>query len=95
MASRPRICNGSVSSRSGVGTYIEMERAQPVGAGTITARYVVDYRQRRATKGTIFSRHRDAIVTVAFAVVAFSIFAQGLTMRSLLRKLKQLPDASA
>jgi CPA1 family monovalent cation:H+ antiporter len=30
---------------------------------------------------------RDEIVTVAFAVVAFSIFAQGITMRPLLRKL--------
>jgi CPA1 family monovalent cation:H+ antiporter len=33
---------------------------------------------------------RDEIVTVSFAVVAFSIFAQGLTMKPLLRKLEQL-----
>jgi Na+:H+ antiporter len=36
--------------------------------------------------------HRDDIVTVAFAVVAFSIFAQGLTMTPLLRRLGQLGD---
>ncbi|MGD9842909.1 MAG: cation:proton antiporter, partial [Steroidobacteraceae bacterium] len=34
--------------------------------------------------------HHDDMVTVAFAVVAFSIFAQGLTMTPLLRKLGQL-----
>jgi Na+:H+ antiporter len=34
---------------------------------------------------------RDTIVTVAFAVVAFSVFGQGLTMTPLLRTLKQLP----
>lgn len=34
---------------------------------------------------------REAIVTVAFGVVAFSIFAQGLTMAPLLRKLKEIP----
>jgi CPA1 family monovalent cation:H+ antiporter len=34
-------------------------------------------------------RHQ-AIVTVTFAVVAFSVFAQGLTMPSLLRRLGQL-----
>ncbi|MBC7877946.1 MAG: sodium:proton antiporter [Anaerolineales bacterium] len=34
---------------------------------------------------------REAIVTVAFGVVAFSIFAQGLTMVPLLRKLKEIP----
>jgi CPA1 family monovalent cation:H+ antiporter len=33
---------------------------------------------------------RQAIVTVTFAVVAFSVFAQGLTMPSLLRRLGQL-----
>ncbi|HEX9473309.1 MAG TPA: sodium:proton antiporter [Steroidobacteraceae bacterium] len=33
---------------------------------------------------------RDAIVTVTFGVVAFSIFAQGLTMTPLLRRLGQL-----
>ncbi len=33
---------------------------------------------------------RHEIVTVSFAAVAFSIFAQGLTMTPLLRKLKQL-----
>jgi monovalent cation:H+ antiporter, CPA1 family len=36
--------------------------------------------------------HREEIVTVAFAVVAFSIFAQGLTMAPLLRTLGQLAD---
>ena len=34
---------------------------------------------------------RDAIVTISFAVVAFSIFAQGLTMKPLLRAAGQLP----
>ena len=34
---------------------------------------------------------REAIITVAFGVVAFSIFAQGLTMIPLLRKLKEIP----
>jgi len=38
---------------------------------------------------------RDDIVTVSFAVVAFSVFAQGLTMRPLLRKLAQLCTARA
>lgn len=38
---------------------------------------------------------RDDIVTVSFAVVAFSIFAQGLTMTPLLRKLAQLRTARA
>ena len=33
---------------------------------------------------------RDDIVTVAFAVVAFSVFAQGLTMGPLLRRLGEL-----
>ena len=37
---------------------------------------------------------RDAIVAVAFAVVAFSIFVQGLTMPWLIRKLG-LTSASA
>jgi len=36
--------------------------------------------------------HREAIVAVAFGVVAFSIFAQGLTMVPLLRKLKEIPE---
>ncbi len=35
---------------------------------------------------------RDAIITVTFAVVAFSIFAQGLTITPLLRRLGQLAD---
>jgi CPA1 family monovalent cation:H+ antiporter len=34
--------------------------------------------------------NRDAVITVTFAVVAFSVFAQGLTMKPLLRKLGQL-----
>jgi CPA1 family monovalent cation:H+ antiporter len=33
---------------------------------------------------------RDSVVTVTFGVVAFSIFAQGLTMTPLLRRLRQL-----
>lgn len=33
----------------------------------------------------------DEIVTVAFAVVAFSLFVQGLTMIPLLRRLKEIP----
>jgi monovalent cation:H+ antiporter, CPA1 family len=33
---------------------------------------------------------RDAIITVAFAVVGYSIFVQGLTMVPLLRKLKEI-----
>jgi CPA1 family monovalent cation:H+ antiporter len=37
---------------------------------------------------------RDAIVTVSFAVVAFSIFVQGLTMKPLLRRTGQLPRAA-
>jgi CPA1 family monovalent cation:H+ antiporter len=35
---------------------------------------------------------RNEIVTVAFAVVAFSIFDQGLTMRPLLHRLGELPS---
>jgi len=34
---------------------------------------------------------REEIVTVAFGVVAFSLFVQGLTMTPLLRKLNELP----
>lgn len=34
--------------------------------------------------------HYEEIVSVSFAVVAFSLFAQGLTMNPLLRKLKQI-----
>ena len=35
--------------------------------------------------------HRNEIVTVAFAVVAFSIFVQGATTAPLLRRLGELP----
>jgi len=35
--------------------------------------------------------HRKQIITAAFGVVAFSIFAQGLTMTPLLRRLGELP----
>jgi CPA1 family monovalent cation:H+ antiporter len=35
---------------------------------------------------------REAIITVAFAVVAFSIFVQGLTIKPLVRRLGELPD---
>lgn len=38
---------------------------------------------------------RDEIVTVAFAVVAFSLFVQGLTMTPLLRRLKETPGAES
>lgn len=36
--------------------------------------------------------NRDMIVSVAFAVVAFSVFAQGLTMTPLLRRLREIPN---
>jgi CPA1 family monovalent cation:H+ antiporter len=36
--------------------------------------------------------HRDAIITVTFAVVAFSVFAQGLTIAPLLRRLGQISN---
>jgi CPA1 family monovalent cation:H+ antiporter len=36
--------------------------------------------------------NRDEIVAVALAVVAFSVFVQGLTMAPLLRRLGQLPE---
>lgn len=35
--------------------------------------------------------HSDAIVTVSFAVVAFSVFVQGLTITPLLRRLGEIP----
>jgi CPA1 family monovalent cation:H+ antiporter len=35
---------------------------------------------------------REAIITVAFAVVAFSIFVQGLTIKPLMRRLGELPN---
>jgi CPA1 family monovalent cation:H+ antiporter len=35
---------------------------------------------------------KSEILTVTFGVVAFSVFAQGLTMTPLLRKMGQLPD---
>lgn len=38
--------------------------------------------------------HRDTIVVLTFAVVAFSVFVPGLTMRPLLRKLGQLSSRS-
>jgi CPA1 family monovalent cation:H+ antiporter len=34
---------------------------------------------------------REKIVTISFAVVAFSVFAQGLTMTSLLRRMGEIP----
>lgn len=37
--------------------------------------------------------HHDEIITVAFAVVAFSIFAQGLTMTPMLRRLGEIPTS--
>jgi CPA1 family monovalent cation:H+ antiporter len=38
--------------------------------------------------------HHDAIVTITFAVVAFSIFIQGLTITPLLRRLGQIQEHS-
>lgn len=35
--------------------------------------------------------HHDEIVTVAFAVVAFSVFAQGLSMTPMLRRMGEIP----
>ncbi len=35
---------------------------------------------------------REEIITISFAVVAFSIFVQGLTMAPLLRRLKEIPS---
>jgi monovalent cation:H+ antiporter, CPA1 family len=37
---------------------------------------------------------RDHIVTLSFAVVAFSVFVQGITMTPLLRRLGEIPAAS-
>ena len=37
---------------------------------------------------------REAVTTVAFAVVAFSIFAQGLSIGPLLRRLDRVPERS-
>jgi CPA1 family monovalent cation:H+ antiporter len=34
--------------------------------------------------------HHDTMVTITFAVVAFSVFAQGLSITPLLRRLGQL-----
>jgi CPA1 family monovalent cation:H+ antiporter len=34
--------------------------------------------------------HHDVIISLTFAVVAFSVFAQGLTLTPLLRRLKLL-----
>jgi len=39
--------------------------------------------------------HREEIITVAFGVVAFSLFVQGLTMTPFLRRLGQLPTRSS
>ena len=36
---------------------------------------------------------REEIITVAFGVVAFSVFAQGLTITPLLRQLKEIPES--
>jgi CPA1 family monovalent cation:H+ antiporter len=37
---------------------------------------------------------RNEIVTVTFAVVAFSVFVQGLTIRPLLRRTGEIPDSA-
>lgn len=34
---------------------------------------------------------RDQIITISFAVVAFSVFVQGLTMAPLLRRMGEIP----
>jgi CPA1 family monovalent cation:H+ antiporter len=34
---------------------------------------------------------RESIITMSFAVVAFSVFVQGLTMTPLLRKVGEIP----
>jgi len=36
--------------------------------------------------------HREEIITVAFAVVAFSIVVQGLTIKPLLRRMGELAN---
>ena len=36
--------------------------------------------------------HRDPIISLTFAVVAFSVFAQGLTITPLLRRLRLIPN---
>jgi CPA1 family monovalent cation:H+ antiporter len=36
---------------------------------------------------------RGSIVTVSFAVVAFSVFVQGLTLTPLLRRFQEIPAA--
>ncbi|HVN19121.1 MAG TPA: sodium:proton antiporter [Dongiaceae bacterium] len=35
---------------------------------------------------------RESVISISFAVVAFSIFIQGLTMKPLLRKFDEMPD---
>jgi CPA1 family monovalent cation:H+ antiporter len=35
--------------------------------------------------------HRGEIVTISFAVVAFSVFVQGLTIAPLLRRMGEIP----
>ena len=35
---------------------------------------------------------RESVISISFAVVAFSIFVQGLTMRPMLRRLDEIPD---
>jgi CPA1 family monovalent cation:H+ antiporter len=35
--------------------------------------------------------HRETIVTISFAVVAFSVFAQGLTITPFLRRMGEIP----
>jgi CPA1 family monovalent cation:H+ antiporter len=40
-------------------------------------------------------QYREQIITAAFGVVAFSIFAQGLTMTPLLRRLGEVPSSAS
>jgi len=35
---------------------------------------------------------REFIISTSFAVVAFSIFVQGLTMKPMLRRFDEIPD---
>ena len=35
---------------------------------------------------------REEIITISFAVVAFSVFVQGLTMKPFLRRMGEIPQ---
>jgi len=40
------------------------------------------------------SAARESIITISFAVVAFSVFVQGLTMTPLLRRFGEIPGVA-